>query len=117
MGHILVDARILNPIKGTEFNTKALVDTGATFTVIPWEIYEKLNLKVVGKKKVETAKWIMELDESLALLEIKGKSSIIPLLISKELKDTLIGIISLEALCLIVDPTTGELKKQEYYYS
>jgi predicted aspartyl protease len=44
MGHVWVEVRISNPITGRDVKTKALVDSGATFTVIPWEVCEKLNL-------------------------------------------------------------------------
>ncbi|MGQ9469450.1 MAG: aspartyl protease family protein [Nitrososphaerales archaeon] len=87
------------------------MDTGSTYTVIPWRIYENLNLKLVGKKEVETAKGLTRLDESFAVIEIEGKRGLTPLLVSKELKDLLIGVLTLEALGLTVDPTTGKLKE------
>ncbi len=111
MGHVWVDAKLSNPTTGLEAKVRALVDTGATFTVIPWETHEKLDFKIVGKKRVETAKGSTELDESFAVIEIGKKRGATPILISKDLKDVLIGVLSLEALGLIVDPTTGELKE------
>ena len=53
MGHVWVDVKLINPITGQDVKLRALVDAGATFTVVPWEIHEKLNFKIVGKKKVE----------------------------------------------------------------
>jgi clan AA aspartic protease len=111
MSHIRVEARLVNPINGAELKTLALVDTGATYSVVPWSIYEKLNLMIVGKKIVETAKEPEELEESLLVIEIKGKKTVTPALISKELKDALVGALTLEALGLAVDPATGELKE------
>jgi clan AA aspartic protease len=111
MGHVWVDVRISNPITGRDVKTKALVDSGATFTLIPWEVREKLNLMIVGRKTVETDKGPTELDETFAILEMKGKKAVTPILVSKGLKDVLIGGLSLEALGLLIDPTTGELKE------
>jgi predicted aspartyl protease len=111
MGHVWVDAKLINPITGQDVKVAALVDMGATFTVVPWGIHEKLSFKIVGKKRVETAKGYAELDESFALLEVEGKRGVTPILISKELKDVLIGVLTLEALGLTVDPTTGTLKE------
>jgi predicted aspartyl protease len=111
MGHIWVEVRLVNPINGAELKTRALVDTEAAYTVIPWSIYEKLNLMIVGKKTVETGKGPEELDESFLVIEIKGKKAVTPVLISKELKDIAVGVLALEALGLAVDPTTGELKE------
>ena len=50
-------------------------------------------------------------DESFAVVEIEGKRGLTPLLVSKDLKDLLIGVLTLEALGLTVDPTTGKLKE------
>jgi predicted aspartyl protease len=111
MGHIWVEARLVNPISGVELKALALVDTGATYTVVPWSVYEKLNLVIVGKKIVETAKGPTELDESFLVIEIKGKRAVTPVLISRDLKDVVVGVLTLEALGLAVDPTTGELKE------
>jgi predicted aspartyl protease len=111
MGHVWVDVKLINPITGQDVKLRALVGAGATFTIVPLEIHEKLNFKIVGKKRVETAKGYLDLDESFALLEVCGKKGVTPILISKELKDVLIGVLTLEALGLTVDPTTGELKE------
>jgi clan AA aspartic protease len=110
MGHVWVNAKLINAITGQEVKVTALVDTGATFSVIPWWVFEKLNLKIVGKKKVETAKGYAELDESFVLVEMEGKRGVTSVLISRELKDVLIGVLTLETLGLTIDPTTGKLK-------
>jgi predicted aspartyl protease len=45
------------------------------------------------------------------LIELEGRSGITAVLISKELKDVLVGVLTLERLGLIVDPTSGKLKE------
>lgn len=102
---------MINPLSGVEIEEEALVDTGTTYTVVPWEIYEKLDLILVGEKEVETAMGLTRLDESFATIEIEGKRGLTPLLISKNMKDLLIGVLTLEALGLTVDPVTGKLKE------
>ena len=111
MGHVWVDVRLVNPITGQEVRTTALVDTGATFTVVPQWVCEKLDLRVVGRKRVERAGGYLDLDESFALVEIEGRRGVTPVLIFRELKDVLIGVITLEALGLAVDPATGRLRE------
>jgi len=111
MGHVWVKVKVKNPLADTEVEEEALVDTGATHTVMPVNISDKLGLRVVGKKDVETAKGLVQLDESFAIVEIEGKRGLTPLLVSRDLKDLLIGVLTLEALGLMVDPTTGKLKE------
>jgi len=111
MGHVWVKVKVKNPLADTEVEEEALVDTGATYTVMPLNISDKLGLRVVGKKDVETAKGLVQLDESFAIVEIEGKRGLTPLLVSRDLKDLLIGVLTLEALGLMVDPTTGKLKE------
>ncbi len=92
---------------------KALVDTGATFTTIPHPIARKLGLRSIGKRRVATAARSQTLDESFAHIEVDGKRTVTPLLISRTLNRILIGGITLEALGLSVDPTKGTLKETE----
>ena len=113
MGHVWVGVGIANPITGQRVDVKALVDTGAKFTVVPWWVHERLGFMIVGRRGVRTAKGYTEFDESFALVEVKGRRAVTPILISRELSETLIGVITLEALGLTVDPTTGELKEVE----
>ena len=111
MGHIWVEAVIRNPFTGGSAFVKALVDTGATDTVIPRKIAEELQLPVTGKSVVLTARGPVELDECIGVIEIMGKKRAVPMLISSELNFALIGVTTLEWLRLEVDPTTGKLKE------
>ena len=111
MGNVWVRVKITNPLTSTEIEEDALVDAGATYTVVPQRIYAKLDLRVVGTKEVETAKGLTQLDESFAVMEIEGRRGLTPLLISHDLKDLLVGALTLEALGLTVDSTTGKLKE------
>ncbi len=113
MGHVLVNVKLINPLTGREIETKALVDTGTTFTVIPRHIYEELGLRTVGKRRVKTASGYVDMDESFALVEVGNRRGVSPVLVSSGLNEVLIGVITLEALGLTVDPTTGGLKETE----
>ena len=52
MGYAWVDAVIKNSFSGRSISVKALVDTGATLTVIPRRIADELALPVIGKSLV-----------------------------------------------------------------
>jgi predicted aspartyl protease len=89
MGLVWVEAVIRNPNTGKHATAKALVDTGATLTVLPRKIAEELQLPVIGRRRVATA---------------KGDVDIV-----------LIGATTLETLGLEVDPVTGKLKEATTY--
>lgn len=62
MGHVYVDAEIVNP-ENPEFRvkTKALIDTGATHTVIPERIPDgdkKQSVKASRKGHFKHSKWL-----------------------------------------------------------
>ena len=117
LGHVNVKLKLKNPINPSVNNVEAtaLVDTGATFTTIPRQVFEKLELSVTGKRRVRTATQIETLQESFASVEIDGNLSVTPVLVSDTLDKVLIGVITLEALGLTVDPTTGKLEEAETY--
>jgi len=56
MGLVWVDAVIRSPFTDRAVAVKALVDTGATLTVVPRRIAEELQLPVIGRRRVATAK-------------------------------------------------------------
>ena len=114
MGHVTTQVTISNPLK-PEFKrtVEALVDTGATFTVVPKSLATELQLPVTGHRQVRTATGDIVLDRARALVQIDGASEVNPVLISETLDRVLVGVITLETLSLAVDPTTGELTEAE----
>jgi predicted aspartyl protease len=70
--------------------TSALVDTGATLTVVPLNVAREYGLRVIGKSKVETPAGVVEMYRSRAFVEIMGKSEIVPIVISDTMDNVLI---------------------------
>lgn len=104
---------LIGDIEGRKtIRVKALVDTGATFTIIPRNIARKLDLRLTGEKvRVSTAKGYDELDLTHALIEINGRRRILPVLVSRYIDRVLIGVITLEAMQLYVNPLTRKLEE------
>ena len=114
MGHVTTQVTISNAEDPTLTSTvEGLVDTGATFTVIPRALAEELQLPITGRRSVRTATGDVELDRGRAMVQINGQSEINPVLISETLDRVLVGVITLETLSLTVDPTRGELKEAD----
>jgi clan AA aspartic protease len=112
MGHIWVDVRIGSEDCSKITEVRALVDTGATLTIIPRSLAIDLGLRVTGKSRVETGAGVIELDRSRAYIEIMGRGDIIPVLISDIIDKVLIGVTTLEILELEVDPITRRLRER-----
>jgi len=113
MGHISVEAKLTSPITKNTVTVDSIVDTGATFTTIPKTISQKLKLPAIARRKVRTASGEETLTESYLIMEILNEKTATPVLINPKLDRVLIGVITLEALALKVDPKTGKLEKTE----
>jgi len=111
MGYVWVDAVLKNPFTGRGVSVKALVDTGATLTVVPRKVADELGLPVIGRSVVQTARGVVELEACFGVVEIMGEETPARILISDEVNTVLMGITVLEQLGLEVDPVTGKLKK------
>jgi predicted aspartyl protease len=73
VGHVRVGAATVNPFTGRSTSVKALVDTGATDTVIPRRVAEELQLPVTGRRVALTARGSVELDECVGAVEVMGR--------------------------------------------
>ncbi len=111
MGHVWVNVKVGDPDKRRVIKVKALVDSGATLTVIPRKLANDLGLKLTGKTVVEIGAGRIELDRARMWIEIECKEEIVPVLISDVIDKVLIGVTTLEVLGLQVDPITGRLKE------
>lgn len=111
MGHVWVKAKLGDPERVNVIEVDALVDTGATLTVIPRDIARKLQLKPTGRSVVETGAGRLELERTRIWIELEGEGEVVPALISDIIDKVLIGVTALEVLGLQVDPLTGRLKK------
>jgi clan AA aspartic protease len=111
MGHVWVDAEFSNPKTGGCVQVKALVDAGATYTVIPAKVARELGLESLGYVDVKTACGVERLWESEAKVRMFGRERTSPVLVSEKVDFPLVGVVTLEILRLRVDPTTGKAEE------
>jgi predicted aspartyl protease len=113
VGHVFVKARLRG--RGVVEFEKILVDTGASFTVMPLDVAERhfietpfaVDLKL-GDGRVVKAKVFVaegEIEGGRGPLRIMAFENAIPI----------VGVDTLETLGLKVDPVTGRIEKTEYY--
>ena len=110
MGHVYVTAKLSDLARSKARQVQALVDTGATLTVIPQEIATELGLEQVAIEEVETGAGIIQLSRCVLRLSIDEKEAVQEVLVSDIISKVLIGTVTLETLALSVDPLTGKLK-------
>jgi len=115
MGLVWIDAITRNPFTNRAVAVKALVDMGATLSVIPRRIAEELQLPVIGRRRAATAKGVTELDECVSIVEVMGRKAYSYILVSDNVDVTLIGAVTLETMGLEVNPVTGRLKEAKIY--
>ena len=116
MGHVRVAIKLAHPgrLGQTVDVSDALVDTGATFTTVPRALADQLRLDIFDKHTVRTAAGPVDVDVSSAFLEYDGHRTVTPVWISDTYPGVLIGVLTLEALGLAVDPGTGQLTNSEF---
>jgi len=115
MGLIWVETVIRNPNTGGHVTARALIDMGATLTVLPRRIAEELQLPVIGRRRVATAKGTVELDECIGIVEVMDGKAYVQMLVSDEIDVVLIGTVAIETLGFEIDPVTGKLKEAKIY--
>jgi predicted aspartyl protease len=87
-----VEAVIRSPVSGRSASVKALVDAGATLSVVPKRVADDLGLPVLGKALVKTARGVTELEVRYGFVEIMGEETPARILVSDEVEDVLIGL-------------------------
>jgi clan AA aspartic protease len=99
----LISRGLLAPNLLRECEVNALVDTGATYLVIPTEIVNKLGLRIRGQQKTKYADGredTLGVTEAL-LIECEGRQTTEDALVTGDM--VLIGQVVLEKLDLLVD--------------
>ena len=112
MGHVTVKVIIRGK---EEYVANLLVDTGASFTVLPLKLAEKLlyktpytvKLRLDDGRRVTAQVYIGE-------VEIEGRKGPVRILAFPD-AHPVIGIDTLETLGLKADPITGKIEKTEHY--
>lgn len=88
-----------------------LVDTGASYTVIPQAMAKKLNLKVDRKQKFSLADGTtIERALGFAIVAIDGQKAPSTVIIGKKGDSPLLGALTLENMGLMVDPFSRKLR-------
>ena len=92
----------------------AMVDTGATDTVLPSFVLEEVGVEVEARRRFTLADGSqVELGVGEARLSLNGQEWICPVVFGMDGEQALLGATTLEIFNLMVDPVLGELVPRE----
>jgi clan AA aspartic protease len=113
MGHVYQRVKLAAV---NEEELTILVDTGATYSLIPPALAQRLGVSPLPRKQLLTLAdgRRIEAEIGLVMVEIGDRSAGATVVIA-ECDEPLLGVEALEALGLAVDPTTGALKPTRAY--
>jgi len=110
-------SKVVEKVKVTNFKDpsksieiEAVIDTGATMSVLPMDLIQKLGLEKIDEvnvyadnsvKRKEVYGWV--------ILEIAGRKAVFDVLAENERAQPLIGQIVLERLDLVIEPSTRKV--------
>ncbi len=101
-------------LQGQRFETvEALVDTGATFTVIPASVLERLGVPRQERLRFRLADdQVVELDAGETRVRLAGRTVYTVVVFGQEGR-ALLGVVTLETALLAVDPVRQRLVPTE----
>ena len=110
MGTFAVQLRV-SDLAGRNFvDVEATVDTGATYTLLPADMLEQLQIEPEGTRRLEVADdRIVEYPIGYARVQAEGEQSIALVVFGPEGVSPLLGATSLELLSFAVDPVHRRL--------
>lgn len=111
MGMTVVNLKVKNPQDENRFiEEEFLVDSGATFPVVPKALLEKIGIKSQREQKFTLADGrIVRRNVGEAIFEFQGKRAPAPVVIGRKDDSLLLGTLALEAMGLILDPFQRKL--------
>ena len=112
MGHSWVEVEISDLERKKSTKIKALVDTGASLTVLPEKLAAELGIHTTSEEKVTTGAGEIKVKGADVWIKIRGREKTNPIWISDIIDKVLIGVVTLESLGFAVDPKTGMLREE-----
>ena len=113
MGTFSVSLQVGNPFTQQEETVEAIVDTGASDSVIPASLLRRLGIQPVRTARFRTASGErVEYEVGWALFSAEGERCLANVMFGPE-ENPLMGATTLEQLYLAVDPVDQRLVPQE----
>lgn len=111
MGATTVNLIIKNPFKPKVFGeAEFMVDSGAHYTVLPCSMVKKLGLKPSYEQRFALADGkVIQRSVGSALVKFEKRELAVPVVLGEPGDDALLGVTTLEAFGLMLDPFKREI--------
>lgn len=110
MGMTTVTLTVTNPENKKTITDEFLVDSGSFYTVLPKQIVKKLEIEPNFIQEFSLADGTkIKRPIGSAYITFRGKKTASPVILGSDKDAALMGVLSLEALGLILDPFKREL--------
>ena len=110
MGTFSVSIHLRNEVTSEFVQVEALVDTGATYTMLPADLLETLGVEAIGQRDFELAdNRRVRYDVGEAKMRLNGDELTVLVVFAPEATATLLGATALELFGLAVDPVNQRL--------
>ena len=87
-----------------------IVDTGSTYTAVPWAMLERLGVPIQRSMPSQTADGrTVPVDIGQTIVRLEGIEFYTPVIFAGEDEPSLLGVVTLEEGGLAVDPVNGRL--------
>ena len=114
MGFIYVDVGVSNPsTPDVSESVRALVDTGATLSVLPASLLDGLGIPRIRKQRLRGFGGVVTRDVGTVTMHYGGSSGGVTAIFGDEDDPAIMGVTALESLGFDVDPVNGKLKRVE----
>ena len=110
MGMFSIEVQVAHPTEQRFESIEALVDTGATYTVLPATLLRSLGIQPHRTSEFELADGrVVEMQVGRALLRLGDQEEVTLVVFGEEGVAPLLGAVALEDFLLAADPIRGSL--------
>ncbi len=114
MGFVHVNVGLSNPSEpGNVEVVRVLVDTGATLSVFPASLLDRLGIQRTGQRRLRGFGGVITRSTGAVIMTYEGEVAGVTVVFGDESAPTVMGVTALESLGFNVNPAAGELDRVE----
>jgi clan AA aspartic protease len=116
MGFVHLTVRIANLVDHSNAEEiEMLADSGALYSIVPADVLERIDVRSTHVEEFELADGrVIERRMGIAHVTVKDRQAAANVIFGEPGDSTLLGIVTLEELGFVIDPSRGELKPIQF---